>query len=567
MKIKNLSLVYKVAVPAILGLVSLLAVSLLAYKVISYTADTARQITNVNVKSVVSLADISDSFSAINANIYQILTKKAADSTYDAKKDLGATKDDLAALTVSIEAYLKDHPNDDLVYVLKEIKGSKEEKIPGYVDALNVIDTMLELDFSGAVNAVAPFSAKYDRVKQRLQTVRENSYQDAQKTTAAMFVTIDQNMLRGKLALVLVVLIQVGVCYILGRELIGSIKKIASATHTLAQGETTTDIEALTRRDELGVVVESLKGFKENIIRVTELQSEQERSRAEAAENRRRTMEQMADSFESTVKSVVTGVSVSADSMRSNAERLSTLAGETKHRSSIVSSVAGQAAHTATQVATAAQELTASIGEISAQVQKASVVSSQASEQASHINKSMHLLVEKSGRVGEVIQFITNIASQINLLALNATIESARAGEAGRGFAVVASEVKNLASQTGKATEEIVQQVQSMQEATHQAVEAVDQIIGIISEISSSTAGVAAAVEEQSVATNQISHSIAQTASGTNEISQNIQAVEHGADETGESSLEVLNSAKDLSTQAATLNSKVDEFISMVRRA
>lgn len=274
---------------------------------------------------------------------------------------------------------------------------------------------------------------------------------------------------------------------------------------------------------------------------------------------------QLADNFESSVKSVVTGVSSSADQMRGNAERLSVLAGETKTNSGVVASSATEAAQTATQVAAAAEELTAAIAEISSQVQKSSNIANQASSQAESINQSMHLLVDKSNRVGEVIQFITNIASQINLLALNATIESARAGEAGRGFAVVASEVKNLANQTAKATEEIVQQVQSMQEATHEAVQSVGSIIGIISEISANTAGVAAAVEEQSAATNEISRNIAHTAAGTNEISRSIVAVEHGADETGTSSREVLDSAKALSGQATVLSEKVDEFLKIIR--
>ncbi len=275
----------------------------------------------------------------------------------------------------------------------------------------------------------------------------------------------------------------------------------------------------------------------------------------------------LADNFEASVKSVVTEVASAAVQMRGNAERLSTLADETKQSSGVVAAASTEAAQTANQVAAAAEELTASIGEISSQVQKSSVVANQASAQAASINDSMHTLVEKSNRVGEVIQFITNIASQINLLALNATIESARAGEAGKGFAVVASEVKNLANQTAKATEEIVQQVQSMQDATHQAVDSVGQIITIIGEISASTAGVAAAVEEQSAATNEISRNITHTASGTAEISQNILRVEQGAEETGKSSREVLTAAGTLSEHATVLREKVDEFLVMVRNS
>jgi methyl-accepting chemotaxis protein len=345
------------------------------------------------------------------------------------------------------------------------------------------------------------------------------------------------------------------------------IKKMTETMRHLSEGDTSVEVPSTENKDEIGDMAKAVLVFKDNMIQTEQLRAEQEKQKARAEAEKRQAMNAMADGFESSVKSVVTEVSSSADQMRSSAERLSVLAGETKSSSAVVSSSAVDAAQTATQVAAAAEELTAAIGEISAQVQKSSTIATQATTQAESINQSMYLLVDKSNRVGEVIQFITSIASQINLLALNATIESARAGEAGRGFAVVASEVKTLANQTAKATEEIVQQVQSMQEATQDAVRSVSEIIQIISEISQSTAGVAAAVEEQSAATNEISRNITRTATGTSEISQSIITVEKGADETGVSSRQVLDSAKLLSDQAATLSKKVDEFLSQVRNS
>lgn len=345
------------------------------------------------------------------------------------------------------------------------------------------------------------------------------------------------------------------------------VKRMTETMKTLAAGDTSIEVPSTNDRSEIGAMAQAVTVFKDNMIQNEQMRAQQEREKLRAEDEKRRTMNAMADNFESSVRSVVTGVTQSSEQMRSNAERLTTLANETKTTSGSVANSAAEAAQTATQVAAAAEELTAAIGEISSQVQKSSFVASQASSQAESINQAMHMLVDKSSRVGEVIQFITTIASQINLLALNATIESARAGEAGRGFAVVASEVKNLANQTAKATEEIVQQVQSMQEATHDAVQSVGQIISIINEISTATAGVAAAVEEQSAATNEISRNIAHTATGTNNISRDIVAVESGADETGVSSRHVLDSAKVLSEQSAILSKKVDEFLKTVRSA
>ena len=106
-------------------------------------------------------------------------------------------------------------------------------------------------------------------------------------------------------------------------------------------------------------------------------------------------------------------------------------------------------------------------------------------------------------KIGDVVGLISTIASQTNLLALNATIEAARAGEAGRGFAVVASEVKDLASQTARATEEISGQITRIQGATGQAVGAIGSISTRIREINSVATSIAAAVEEQGAATQE----------------------------------------------------------------
>jgi methyl-accepting chemotaxis protein len=206
-----------------------------------------------------------------------------------------------------------------------------------------------------------------------------------------------------------------------------------------------------------------------------------------------------------------------------------------------------------------------SIAEISRQVQESSNIAVEAVRQAERTDARIGELSQAANRIGDVVKLITAIAEQTNLLALNATIEAARAGEAGKGFAVVAQEVKQLASQTAKATDEIRGQIAGMQTATQESVTAIKEIGDTIGRISQIATTVASAVEEQGAATQEIAHNVQRAVAGTSQVASNITEVTRGANETGAASSQMLVSAQSLANESSRLKLEVEKFLSTVR--
>ncbi len=122
--------------------------------------------------------------------------------------------------------------------------------------------------------------------------------------------------------------------------------------------------------------------------------------------------------------------------------------GELSEQSVSVREAMTEADELVAQISEGGAEVSRLVTEVASLAQEADTMSSETKEQIEQLST-------QSNAIADLVVVIDDIASRTNLLALNATIEAARAGEAGKGFAVVAQEVKDLATTTSEATEQI----------------------------------------------------------------------------------------------------------------
>jgi methyl-accepting chemotaxis protein len=368
----------------------------------------------------------------------------------------------------------------------------------------------------------------------------------------------------GLAAAALAIVVGAGVTF--RRHVLAPLAALTGTVTTLAGGTRDLAVPYLRREDELGRMAEAIEQLRRGAIEADDAAAQQDRERQQR-ENRAQRIETMTHDFDSSVSSILGAVAQAGADMQETASSMSATAEQTTHQASIVASAAEEASTNVQTVASASEELASSIQEISRQVHQSTQVASNAAEQSAKTNVLMLGLAQSAQRIGDVVKLINNIASQTNLLALNATIEAARAGEAGKGFAVVANEVKTLANQTGKATDEIAQQVAAVQAATEEAVQAIQDIGQTISEINEISTAIASAVEEQGAATQEIARNVQRAAEGTEQVTQNIGGVSGAATETGHSAHSVLNAATGLARESDALRRVVDGFLKDVRAA
>lgn len=357
-----------------------------------------------------------------------------------------------------------------------------------------------------------------------------------------------------------ILVISLLVAFIMANQITRSVQRTAAMAKDISEGEgdLTKRLEIISR-DEIGDMAEYFNQFIDKI---------------------QKTITQIMDNANMVAASATQLSAVSTQTtqnVQTMSERTNTVAAAAEESSANTLSVATsmeQVSASLSSVASATEEMSATIGEIAANSEKARIISTEAGHQALSVSDIMQQLGKAAMEIGKVTEAITDISSQTKLLALNATIEAARAGAAGKGFAVVATEIKELASQTAGATEDIKSRIGKVQLSTNDAIAEINKITNVITDVSHLVSGIAEAIDQQALVTRDVAGNIAQASSGVSEakervsqtatvsssMAKDVAEIDAAAVEIQTGGEQVQTSAFELSKLAEQLKSLVGQF-------
>lgn len=345
------------------------------------------------------------------------------------------------------------------------------------------------------------------------------------------------------------------------RRMLRPLHRLQKAMEALASGQRDVDIPAVESRDAIGLMARTVQIFRDNLLRIENMEAEQKQIAVRTANERKADMAELAERIRASVGTIVDGLNGLSANVQTSTAVVRKNAGETCERIDTAIANLDVASGDVTAVANAVTGLAASISEISSQTIQSTRSTAEVLAATETAQRVVENLTQASGRIGDVSSLISTIAAQTNLLALNATIEAARAGDAGRGFAVVASEVKALASQTARATDDIDKQIIAIRGALEAVVGAVAEInhtTGGVKEISTS---IASAITEQNAVTGEISNSVQRAAGHTRQVIDGISDLPAMAKDIQSAVAAMVGLTTDLGGQASMLDREIERLL------
>ncbi|UTW59850.1 HAMP domain-containing protein [Kordiimonas sp. SCSIO 12603] len=371
-------------------------------------------------------------------------------------------------------------------------------------------------------------------------------------------------------------------------------ERVRLSVQNIAGGALDTDVPCVSQTNSIGALARAVDEMREAIkageiikAKAAEREREEGRRREEEirrqAEMERRQQEREAteavrrmeaaqkidgliENFRRDSNAMSTVLVRSVEALQATASRMAEIAEDATKSSYHVQNTTEETADSVRVVSSVTDEVSQAISDMNAQVKSASDTSANTVNRTEEGSEAIRRLEENSGKIGEILNLIDDIADQTNLLALNATIEAARAGDAGKGFAVVASEVKNLAGQTASATGEIATQIENMRAATEQAVKANKETVDGITALNQTLVSISGAVAQQDASTHTVQANVETAARSTEDVSREILNVVSRSSETSAEANSVMQAAEDMSGAAEKLTVLISSFLDNVQQ-
>ncbi|HTK13735.1 MAG TPA: methyl-accepting chemotaxis protein [Xanthobacteraceae bacterium] len=508
-----------------------------------------------------ALADAKTGTQALGLDVYRAMAATDADAARE------------AALSIPNEYAVIENALGNVKAALPK-RESDIATIAAKIETLNALaEVVRKAAIANSVWTIAPnFTLKFDaaqddvtfqmnRLVNILGAQKQDLLTEAAQYSAWIYRLTFAILIAGTL---LTLLIAAGLAHVLiGRPL----RRLAAIMSQMSERHFDIDVPSVNRTDEVGAMARALCIFRENGLALEKVEQDRLAARQLAESEKHASLVAVADAFEDEFLKVSAKLVSSSAELEESAGALKAVATESRHHAEVASDIAGHSTQAAATIAAAVEELVTTMRDIGRLVRNAGDIVKDASLRAANAVTGATDLEATVGDINHVTKMITAIARQTNLLALNATIEAARAGESGRGFAVVAQEVKTLASQTTRALEEIQQKTASVQSITANVRGNTQDLAKVILQIDEISDAIDASITQQSFATRKISESVESASVAADETRNTISGVTGFASSARESAAKVLQSATELSRQAASLRDNAISFAVRMKSA
>jgi methyl-accepting chemotaxis protein len=400
------------------------------------------------------------------------------------------------------------------------------------------VGSTLTMDNIADIVGQAKGKIYFDTFRTQIKTFKDREQllmASRQERTHELAIATNTSILVGGIVLILISIFST---FFVNKSILNPISQTGNMLQDIAKGDgDLTQRLGKDRDDEIGSLSEHFNEFCEKIRHTIEQISTNTRSLSQTSSD----LKIVAEGSSTSSVKMADQTQQAGDSMSQLSAKLIQLNQGAKSVSSNVNSVAS-----------AIHEVDSSINEVSASCSEGSQKSMIAEQKAARTGQVMGELKDSAAKIGSVVDTINDIAGKTDLLALNATIEAASAGEAGSGFAVVANEVKELATQTERATKEIGDLIAEMQTKTDLAVDATDEISELINHLNDTMQSISSAITQQSSATNEITRTIEGTSSSATEMSENIDQVSTLSNQVADNVKSLGDASSDVKTSAAS---------------